>query len=43
MAKDAPAALEQVRQRLIKKLLERKKDIERQLEQLGYYKEKAAS
>lgn len=36
MAKDAPAALEQMRQKLIKKLLERKKDIERQLGALGY-------
>ena len=42
MAKDAPVVLEQMRQKLIKKLLERKKEIERQLEELGY-KEKAVS
>ena len=36
MAKDAPAALEQMRQKLIKKLLERKKEIERQLADLGH-------
>ena len=39
---DAPQVLERTRQQLIKKLLERKKEIERQLEQLGH-KEKAAS
>ena len=39
---DAPQVLERTRQQLIKKLLERKKDIERQLEQLGH-KEKAGS
>jgi hypothetical protein len=37
---DAPQVLERTRQQLIKKLLERKKEIERQLEQLGH-KEKA--
>jgi uncharacterized protein YdeI (YjbR/CyaY-like superfamily) len=42
MAKNAPAALEQMRQTLIKKLLDRKREIERQLEQLGH-KEKAGS
>lgn len=36
MAKDAATALEKVRRQLINKLLERKKDIERQLEGLGY-------
>lgn len=36
MAKDAPAALEQMRQKLIKKLLDRKKEIERQLAGLGH-------
>ncbi len=36
MAKDAPAALEQMRQKLIKKLLDRKKEIERQLADLGH-------
>lgn len=36
MAKDAPAKLEEVRQSLIKELLERKNDIERQLAELGY-------
>jgi len=35
MAKDAPAILEQTRQKLIKKLLDRKKEIERQLAELG--------
>lgn len=39
---DAPQVLERTRQQLIKKLLERKKDIERQLEQLGH-KQKTAS
>jgi|NGEPerStandDraft_6_1074524.scaffolds.fasta_scaffold56881_3 hypothetical protein len=39
---DAPQVLERTRQQLIKKLLERKKEIERQLEQLGH-KEKAGS
>lgn len=39
---DAPQILEKTRQQLIKKLLERKKEIERQLEQLGY-KEKAVN
>jgi hypothetical protein len=36
MAKDAPAILEQTRQKLIKKLLERRKEIERQLAELGH-------
>lgn len=40
MAKDAPAKLEEVRQNLIRELLERKKDIERPLADLGY-KDKA--
>jgi hypothetical protein len=39
---DAPQVLEKTRQKLIKKLLERKKEIERQLEQLGH-KEKAGA
>ena len=39
---DAPQVLEKTRQQLIKKLLERKKEIERQLNDLGY-KEKAAN
>jgi hypothetical protein len=39
---DAPQVLKRTRQQLIKKLLERKKDIESQLEQLGF-KEKAGS
>ncbi len=42
MAKDAATALDEMRQKLIKKLLERKKEIERQLEQLGH-KEKAVN
>jgi hypothetical protein len=42
MAKDAAAALEEMRQKLIKKLLQRKKEIERQLVDLGY-REKPAS
>lgn len=40
--KNAPEQLESMRQALIKKLLEQKKDIERQLNDLGY-KESAAS
>jgi hypothetical protein len=36
MAKDAPTALEAIRQKLIKKLLDRKKEIERQLAELGH-------
>jgi hypothetical protein len=38
MAKDAVAQLEETRQKLIKKLLERKTAIETQLDKLGYKK-----
>lgn len=34
---NAPESLEKIRQQLIKKLLDKKKDIERQLAQLGYH------
>ena len=40
MAKDAVAQLEETRQKLITKLLDRKKQIEGQLERLGHEKEK---
>ena len=36
MAKDAVTTLEDTRQKLIKKLVERKQQIESQLERLGY-------
>jgi hypothetical protein len=38
MAKDAAQILEATRQKLIDKLLSRRKDIEDQLERLGYKK-----
>jgi hypothetical protein len=38
MAKDAAEILEATRQKLIDKLLKRRKDIEQQLERLGYKK-----
>lgn len=38
MAKDAVAQLEETRQKLIKKLLDKKTHIETQLEKLGYKK-----
>jgi hypothetical protein len=38
MAKDAVAQLEETRQKLIQKLLERRTTIEGQLEKLGYKK-----
>ena len=38
MAKDAPAALEEMRQKLIKQLLDKRKEIDDQLEKLGYKK-----
>jgi hypothetical protein len=38
MAKDAVAQLEETRQKLIRKLLEKKSTIETQLDKLGYKK-----
>ena len=42
MARDAVTTLEETRQKLIKRLLEKKRKIEDQLNRLGY-KEKTAS
>jgi hypothetical protein len=42
MPKDAVAMLEATREKLIKKLLEKKRNIEEQLKGLGYSEKKAA-
>ncbi len=43
MAKDAVATLEETRQKLIRKLLDRKESIDQQLEKLGYKKTRIAT